>query len=139
MRKLYDLRMKDNDNVASHWNGFDALWLTQLLAQNMVSDDELKCVFLLCTLPSSWDTFCTAISAYAPNSKLVYNDICGALFGEEICRKSVIASHNGDAYNVSDVGPHKNQDCGRILNRETKSCLHKCRNRLAIVKVKTLK
>ena len=101
MRKLYDLRMKDNDSVASHLNDFDALW-SQLLAQKMILDDELKCVFLLCTLPTSWDTFCTAISASAPNGKLVYNDICGALLGEEIRRKSVIASHNGDAYNVSD-------------------------------------
>ena len=26
MRKVYDLRMKDNDSVASHLNDFDALW-----------------------------------------------------------------------------------------------------------------
>ena len=68
----------------------------------MTMDDELKYIFLLCTLPSSWDTFCT--SAPAPNEKLVYNDICGALLGEEICRKSMIVSHNGDAYNIYDVG-----------------------------------
>mgnify|MGYP000187974207 CR=1 FL=1 len=78
MRKLYDLRMKDTDSVASHLNEFDALW-SQLQAQKMTMDDELKCVFLLCTLPTSWDTFCTVVSNSAPNGKLVYNDICGAL------------------------------------------------------------
>ena len=26
MRKIYDLRMKDNDSVASHLNDFDAIW-----------------------------------------------------------------------------------------------------------------
>ena len=29
------------------------------------------------------------------NGKLEY-DICGALLSQEICRKSMIASHNGD-------------------------------------------
>ena len=69
MRKLYDLRMKDMDSVASNLNQFDALW-SQLQAQKMTMDDELKVVFLLCTLPSSRDTFCNAISASVPNGKL---------------------------------------------------------------------
>ena len=96
MRKFYDLQMKETDRVAPHLNDFDALW-SQLQAQKMTMDNELKCVFLLCTLPSSWNTFCTVVSASAPNGKLVYNDICGALLSEEIRRKSMTASHNGDA------------------------------------------
>ena len=68
MRKIYDLRMKDNDSVAFHLNDFDALW-SQLQAQKMTMDDELKYIFLLCTLSSSWDTFCTTISGSAPNEK----------------------------------------------------------------------
>ena len=46
MRKNYDHRMKDNDSVASHLNDFDAIW-SQLQAQKMTMDDELKSVFLL--------------------------------------------------------------------------------------------
>ena len=118
MRKIYDLRMKDNDSVASHLNDFDAIW-SQLQAQKMTMDDELKSVFLLCTLPSSWNTFCTVVSASAPNGKLVYNDICGALLGEEIRRKSMVASQNGDAYNVYDVGSRKNQHRGRSQTRNS--------------------
>ena len=41
----------------------------------MTMDYELKCVFLLRTLPTSWDTFCTIVSNSgnsAPNGKLVY-------------------------------------------------------------------
>ena len=118
MRKLYDLRMKDTDSIASHLNQFDALW-SQLQAQKMTMDDELKAVFLLCTLPSSWDTFCTAISASVPNGKLVYNDISGALLGEEIRRKSMVSSQVGDAYNVRDSGYGKNQQRGRSQNRNS--------------------
>ena len=86
MRKLYDLRMKDTDSIASHLNQFDALW-SQLQAQKMNMDDELKAVFLLRALPSSWDTFCTAISASAPNGKLVYNDISVLKSGRPPVRK----------------------------------------------------
>ena len=80
-------------------------------------DNELKCVFLYCTLPSSWATFCINVSNSAPNGKLVYNDICGALCSEEIQRKSMTASHNGDAYNVYEVGSRKNQHRGRSQMR----------------------
>ena len=91
MRNLYDLHMKDTDSVASHLNEFDALW-SQLQAQKMTMDDEMKFVFLLCTLPASWDTFYTTISNSAPKGKLVYTDICGALLSEEIRRKSMVTS-----------------------------------------------
>ena len=74
MRKFYDIRMKDIDSVTSHLNDFDTVW-SQLHAQKMTMDDELKCVFLLCTLPSSWDTFCTVVSISALNGKLIYNDM----------------------------------------------------------------
>ena len=70
MREIYDLRMKDNECVASYLNKFDAIW-SQLQAQKMTMDNELKSVFLLCTLRSSWNTFCTAVSARAQNGKLV--------------------------------------------------------------------
>ena len=76
--------------------------MVTITSSKMNTDDELKC--LLITLPSLWDTICTVVSNSVSNGKLVYTDICGALFGEEICRKSMIASHNGDAYNIYDVG-----------------------------------
>ena len=110
--------MKDTNSVASHLNQFDALW-SQLQAQKMTMDDELKAVFLLCTLPSSWDTFCTAISASAPNRNLVYNDISGALLWEEIRRKSMVSSQVGEAYNVRDSSYGKNQQCGRSHTRNS--------------------
>ena len=120
MRKLYDLRMKDTDSVASHLNEFDALW-SQLQAQKMTMDDELKYVFLLCTLPASWDTFSTAISNSAPNGKLVYTDICGALLSEEFRRYSMVTPQVGEAYNVRDSSyDGKNQQLGRSQTRNSR-------------------
>ena len=64
----------------------------------MTMDGELKCVFLLCTLLTSWDTFCSLVSNSALNGTLFYNDICGALLSEEIRWKSMTASQNGDLH-----------------------------------------
>ena len=99
MRKLYNLRMKESTVVASHLNEFDSLF-AQIRAQKMQIDDEMKAIHLLCSLPPSWDTFCTAISNSAPDGKLVYNDVSGALLGEEIRRKSMGGSHHGEAHYV---------------------------------------
>jgi hypothetical protein len=74
----------------------------------MTMDDELKAVFLLCTLPASWDTFCTVVSNSATKGKLFYIDICGALLGEEICKKSMVSAQVGEAYNVRDFGYGRN-------------------------------
>ena len=41
----------------------------------------------------------------------MYTDICGALISGEICRKSMVTSQVGEAYNVRDSGDGKNQQC----------------------------
>ena len=106
-------------NVTSHLNAFDALW-SQVQAQKLIIDVELKIDILLCTLHASRDTFCIVDSNHALNGKLVYNDICGALLSEEICRKSMIALRNGNAYNVYEVGSHKHQQRNRSQKRNNR-------------------
>ena len=63
-----------------------------------MSFDDDKSIFLLCSLPGSWDIFCTAISNSAPNGKLVFNDATNALLTEEIWCKSLEDASHGDAY-----------------------------------------
>ena len=69
-------------------------------AQQMNLDDELKDIFLLCSLPASWDTFCIAVSNSTPNGNLVYGNITGALLSEELRRKTMGSSHHGEAHYV---------------------------------------
>ncbi|MCO5548954.1 hypothetical protein L7F22_002418 [Adiantum nelumboides] len=49
MRKLFNLRMKESASVASHINDFDSLF-AQIRAQRINIDDEMKAIFLLCSL-----------------------------------------------------------------------------------------
>ncbi|MCO5558517.1 hypothetical protein L7F22_012102 [Adiantum nelumboides] len=101
MKKLFDLCMKEEGTISTHINEFNIIF-TQLTTQGLVFDEEIKCIFLLCTLPLSWDTFCTAISNSMPGTSLVYNDVLGSLFTKEICKKSLKGKKNFDAYVASD-------------------------------------
>ena len=99
MRKLFNLRVKESVNVVSHINDFDSLF-AQIRAQRINIDDEMKAIFLLCSLPPSWDIFCTAVSNSAPNGTLVYNDVTSSLLSEEMRRKTMGSSHHGKAHYV---------------------------------------
>lgn len=60
MCKLFNLRIKDNGNVAHHINDFESTF-SQMHAQQMNLDDELKLIF---SLPASWDTFCMSTTLH---------------------------------------------------------------------------
>ena len=63
-------------------------------------DDEMKTIFLLCPLPSSWDTFCTTISNYVLGGTLIFNDVMSAMLTKEIHRQ-YLDSHSHVEANVS--------------------------------------
>ncbi|MCO5571218.1 hypothetical protein L7F22_024954 [Adiantum nelumboides] len=83
MKKLMCLSMKEGSSVNSHLNEFNALYL-QLTSKGLNFDDEMKSIFLLCSLPASWDTFNTAISNSTHGGKLAFGDVTSALLTEEI-------------------------------------------------------
>ncbi|MCO5578880.1 hypothetical protein L7F22_032727 [Adiantum nelumboides] len=95
--------MKESASVASHINDFDSLF-PQICAQRINIDDEMKAIFLLCSLPPSWNIFCTAASNYAPNGTLVYIDVTSSLLSEEMCQNAMGRSHHGKAHYVQKDG-----------------------------------
>ncbi|MCO5564906.1 hypothetical protein L7F22_018574 [Adiantum nelumboides] len=97
MKKLMKLSIKEGSTISGHLNEFNSLF-NQLTSQGFDFDDELKSIFVLYSLPSSWDIFCTAISNSALNGKLVFNDVANVLLKEEIQCKSLDDDNNGDAY-----------------------------------------
>ena len=87
MKKLFDLCMKEGTSVTSHLNEFNIIF-TELVFRGLELGEEVQCIFMLCSLPPSWDTFYTAISNLAPNTRLIYNDVISSFLTEEIQRKS---------------------------------------------------
>ncbi|MCO5597048.1 hypothetical protein L7F22_051122 [Adiantum nelumboides] len=88
MKKLMRLSMKEGSSVSSHLNELNALYL-QLTSKGLNFDDEMKAIFLLCSLPASWDTYNTAISNSAHGGKLAFGDVTSVLLTEEIGSQSL--------------------------------------------------
>lgn len=56
-------------------SGRHLIWRQNPLSLYIFFDgEEVKSIFLLCSLPSSWHTFCIAISNSTLNSNILYND-----------------------------------------------------------------
>lgn len=108
MKNLYELRMKEDDSISTHLNEFNVIF-SQLIAQGLEFADEVQAIFLLCSLPSSWDRFCMAISNSAPGGKLVYNDIVGSLLTKEIRKKSMESTKSGEAHVTQSRGRNQNR------------------------------
>ncbi|MCO5602950.1 hypothetical protein L7F22_057091 [Adiantum nelumboides] len=85
MKKFMRLSMKEGSSVSSHLNEFNALY-SQLTSKGLNFDDEMKAIFLVCSLPASWDTFNTSISNSTHGGKLAFGDVTSALLTEDIRR-----------------------------------------------------
>ncbi|MCO5603832.1 hypothetical protein L7F22_057985 [Adiantum nelumboides] len=100
MKKVMHLSMKEGSSVSSHLNEFNALY-SQLTSKGLNFDDEMKYIFLLCSLPESWDTFNTAISNSTHGGKLAFGDVTSALLTEKIRRQSLDSGGHGQ---LDDLG-----------------------------------
>jgi hypothetical protein len=60
IRRLYNLQMKESKSIMAHLNEYEGI-ISQLSAQGMTIDDELKALLLMSTFPPSWETFVTTI------------------------------------------------------------------------------
>jgi len=64
LKKLVDLKMKEGMPMSNHLNEFNTIF-SQLTAQGIKFEDSVKAMFLLVTLPESWETFRTTLSNFA--------------------------------------------------------------------------
>ena len=86
-----NLKYKDGSSVAEHLNVFQDL-VNQLSTMELVFDDEVQALFLLSSLPDSWETMVVTLSNTAPNGKLTLNIVKERMFNEETRRKQSGAS-----------------------------------------------
>jgi hypothetical protein len=47
--------MRESDSITAHLNNYEGI-ISQLSAQGMTIDDELKALLLISSLPLSWET-----------------------------------------------------------------------------------
>ena len=94
LKQLVDLKMKEGTAMLSHLNDFNTIF-SNLSAQDVEFEDSVKALFLLITLPESWDIFCTAISNSAPAGGLTATNVESSLLTEEVNRKNLNNTRGG--------------------------------------------
>ena len=85
--------------MSSHLNEFNTIF-SHLSPQEVEFEDSVKALFLLITLPESWNTFKTAISNSEPASGLTSANVESSLLIEEVNRKNLDSTCGGNALYV---------------------------------------
>ncbi|MCO5572945.1 hypothetical protein L7F22_026706 [Adiantum nelumboides] len=85
MRKLVGKQLDESKSAAEHLPLFTSI-LSQLQDSGLPPfDDKLKAIFLLMTLPDSWETLVVSMSN---NPNLTFDGVRGSILNEEIGRKA---------------------------------------------------
>ncbi|MCO5593159.1 hypothetical protein L7F22_047165 [Adiantum nelumboides] len=123
------------DEVSAYdvWTKLSGLYEKQSAAsQGVRFDESVRAMFLLITLPESWDTFCIALRNSAPPDGLTLAVVEGSLLTEEINKKTMDIG-KGTALvirgraNFREKGEKRNHSQSKSRNAKGKSdieCYH---------------
>lgn len=115
MRKLVNMMLDEAKSASKHLSAFTSV-LSQLQDTGLPPfDDKLKAIFLLMTLPDSWETLVVSLSN---SPTLTYDGVRGSILNEEIRRKSSGES-SSSAYNAR--GRSQKRDIGSRTQSRSKS------------------
>ena len=87
LNMLMNLRYKEGSQVLDHLNEFQGI-LDQLSSMGIKFEDEVQGLWLLNTLPDSWETFRISLTNSAPNGKVSMQLVKGGILNEEMRKKT---------------------------------------------------
>jgi hypothetical protein len=126
IRCLYNLWMKESDSITTHLNEYEGV-ISQLLAQGMTIDDEIKALLLMSTLPPSWETFVTTV-CNASATAVKYSETTSSILSEDARRKTFVHNSASEAYTVQSTGDRQ-QHRGRSFSRGPNATRNRSKSR----------
>ena len=127
MKRLFLLKMKDGISMRTHVSEFNSI-AAQLKSLKVNLDEEVLCLLLLSSLPTSWDTLVTTV-ANTMGKKFKLTDVVASLLNEET-RKATTQLETGpsEALTVGVRGRPvtRNNSSGRRVESQSRkfSCWH---------------
>ena len=103
MKQLLTLRYKDGSPLLDHMNTFQGI-INQLVGMGINFDDEVQALWLLGTLPDSWETFRTSLSNSAPNGTITMDLAKGSMLNEDMRRKTQGSSSRSEILFIEKRG-----------------------------------
>jgi hypothetical protein len=80
--------MKESNLIIAHLNDHEGI-TSQLSAQGMTINDELKALFLMSSLPPSWETFVMTV-CNASTTVVKYFETTSSILSEDARRKTFV-------------------------------------------------
>ena len=131
IRCLYNLRMKESDSVQAHLNDHKSI-NSQILAQGMTIEDEIKALLLMSSLPPSWETFVTTMCNTLA-TVVKYFEITSSTLSKDTRRKTFVHKSVSDAFVIQSLVDQPNSQGrsssqmphnarGRSQSKDTQTC-----------------
>ena len=92
---MINLKYQDGTPMTDHLNTFQGI-INQLAEMNIKFEEEVQGLWLLGTLPNSWEMFRTSLSNSAPNGTMNMDLVKSCVLNEEMKRKSQGSSSQSD-------------------------------------------
>ena len=118
-KKLFHLRMDENDTVIEHLNVYNTP-VSQITYIGIKMDEEDKCITLLCSLSDPWDNLIVAIGS-SRQATLKFDEIVSSLLSEEM-RWKTMDNNSMDSLSVRGTPIERN------TNKRSRG-ISKCRGR----------
>ena len=111
LKQLMNIRYKEGTPISDHINDFQGV-LDQLSGMGVKFDDEIQGLWLLNTLPDSWETLRVSLTNSAPSGVVTMEYTKSGVLNEEMRRRSQASSSSAshsDVLVTEDRGRNKSR------------------------------
>ena len=108
IKKMMSLKYQDGTPMTDHLNTFQGI-INQLAGMNIKFEEEVQGLWILGTLPDSWETFRTSLSNSAPDGTMNMDLVKSCVLNEEMRRKSHGSSSQSDVLVIEKGGRSKSR------------------------------
>ncbi|GAA0150163.1 hypothetical protein LIER_09165 [Lithospermum erythrorhizon] len=135
IRQLGKLRYLDGEPLTEHLNQVEHIF-TQLSSMGIDFSDEVQALWILGSLPESWETLSVSLSSSAPDGTLSKEQVCNSIMNEELRRDGVRTGtalsstsetlmYEGKKFSKKKTKQPKPKAKGAGLNKKEDTC-HYC-------------
>lgn len=87
LKKAMNLRYKEGSSILDHLNEFQS-WFDQLYRMGVKFDEDIHGLWLLNTLPNSWENLLMSLKKFAPNGIVTMEYVKSGILNEEVRRRT---------------------------------------------------
>ena len=120
IKKMMSLKYQDGTPMTDHLNTFQGI-INQLAEMNIKFEEKVQGLWILGTLPDSWETFRTSLSNSAPDGTMNMDLVKSCVLNEEMRRKSHGSSSQSDVLVIEKRGRSKSKGPKNRDRRKSKN------------------